>query len=233
MWNEIFDGIGEKLLPTKAAPIASPHLLIIHWPLSWYSLSDDCDVLNFGRFNGPKKKFKLHTIYFWTSEQIKPLQPVGQAAEFKFESKFEPLPVIWKSLPKAIPEDNRRFWLLNQWTSSWGCAPEQLGRVGEMTSGIILNRLQPKFAPDRSQMKCNLPQERASAQIRINQHSDFRWQRAKAWKWCLAWLWNDCNQSLQSNRSQMKCIVWKQCSDHVDRTTFNFWFEDFLSNLSS
>ena len=30
---------------------------------------------------------------------------VGQAAEFKFESKFNPLPVIWKSLPRAIPED--------------------------------------------------------------------------------------------------------------------------------
>ena len=32
------------------------------------------------------------------SDAIKPLQLVGQAAEFKFESKFEPLPVIWQSL---------------------------------------------------------------------------------------------------------------------------------------
>ena len=32
------------------------------------------------------------------------MQPVGQAAQFKFESKFEPLQVIWQSLPKAIPE---------------------------------------------------------------------------------------------------------------------------------
>ena len=31
-------------------------------------------------------------------EAIKPLQLVGQAAEFKFESKFEPLQVIWQSL---------------------------------------------------------------------------------------------------------------------------------------
>ena len=31
-------------------------------------------------------------LYFGVSEQIKPLQPIGQAAEFKFESKFEPLP---------------------------------------------------------------------------------------------------------------------------------------------
>ena len=31
-------------------------------------------------------------LYFGVSEQIKPLQPIGQAAEFKFESKFKPLP---------------------------------------------------------------------------------------------------------------------------------------------
>ena len=51
-------------------------------------------------------------------------------AEFKFEYKFEPLQVIWESLPKAIPEDNRRFWLRNQWPSSWGRSPAQLARVG-------------------------------------------------------------------------------------------------------
>ena len=31
-------------------------------------------------------------------EALKPLQLVGQAAQFKFESKFEPLQVIWQSL---------------------------------------------------------------------------------------------------------------------------------------
>ena len=67
--------------------------------------------------------------------------------------------------------------------------------------------------PNRSQMKCDLPQERVSAQIRIDQHSDFRWRRAKAWKRCLAWLWNDCIQSLQSNWSQMKCDIWTPCGD--------------------
>ena len=49
--------------------------------------------LNFGISNG----LKLHTIYFVISEQIKPLQLVGQAAEFKFETKVEPLLVIWQS----------------------------------------------------------------------------------------------------------------------------------------
>ena len=34
MWNEIFDGIGEIMLPTKAALIASLNLAIIHWSLS-------------------------------------------------------------------------------------------------------------------------------------------------------------------------------------------------------
>ena len=40
------------------------------------------------------------------STLIKPLQPVGQAAEFKFEFEFEHLQFIWQSLPKAIPEDS-------------------------------------------------------------------------------------------------------------------------------
>ena len=42
-----------------------------------------------------KTDFKLHTVYAVVSGAIKPLQLVGQAAEFKFESKFEPLQVIW------------------------------------------------------------------------------------------------------------------------------------------
>ena len=40
------------------------------------------------------KEFKLHTDCSGTSEQIKHLQPVGKASEFKFESQFEPLLVI-------------------------------------------------------------------------------------------------------------------------------------------
>ena len=36
------------------------------------------------------------------SEATKPLQLVGQAAEFKFESKFEPLQVIWQSLQRLF-----------------------------------------------------------------------------------------------------------------------------------
>ena len=35
-------------------------------------------------------------------EAIKPLQLVGQAAQFKFESKFEPLQVIWQSLGRLF-----------------------------------------------------------------------------------------------------------------------------------
>ena len=37
------------------------------------------------------KEFKLHTVYAVISGAIKPMQLVGQAAEFKFESKFKPL----------------------------------------------------------------------------------------------------------------------------------------------
>ena len=41
---------------------------------------------------------------------------------------FEPLPVICQLLPKAIPDDNRRFWQ-NWWLGSWSSASAQLGRV--------------------------------------------------------------------------------------------------------
>ena len=34
-----------------------------------------------------------------------PLQQVGQAAEFKFGSKFEPLLIVWQSLQKADSKD--------------------------------------------------------------------------------------------------------------------------------
>ena len=37
-------------------------------------------------------EFKLHTVYAVVSEVINSLQLVGQAGEFKFECKFEPLP---------------------------------------------------------------------------------------------------------------------------------------------
>ena len=58
--------------------------------------------------------------------------------------------------------------------------------------------LQP-IEPNRSRMNCNLSQERESAQIWIEQHSNFRWLRAKGWKWCLVWFWIDNNQNLQPN----------------------------------
>ena len=57
------------------------------------------------------------TAYSGVWEQINPLQLVGQghqAAEVKFESKFEPLTVIWQSLLHAIPEDNQRLDLVGQ-----------------------------------------------------------------------------------------------------------------------
>ena len=73
------------------------------------SLGDEGSVISLiSAFSTDLKEFKLHTVYFGTSEQIKPLQSVGQAAEFK----FEPLPVIWKSLPKAIPDSRRQSKVL-------------------------------------------------------------------------------------------------------------------------
>ena len=52
----------------------------------------DSPLASFRRFPRISKEFELHTVYSEISEHIKSLQPVVQAADFKFESKFEPLP---------------------------------------------------------------------------------------------------------------------------------------------
>ena len=54
--------------------------------------------------------------------------------EFKFESKLETLPVICQSIPKAISEDSRRFWLQTQWPSSLGSALAKLWRVVQVST---------------------------------------------------------------------------------------------------
>ena len=57
------------------------------------------------------------------------IQLVRQAAEIKFESKFEPLLVIWKYLRRLFQKViEGLFRRQNQRPSSWGRAPAQLGR---------------------------------------------------------------------------------------------------------
>ena len=73
---------------------------------------------------------------------------------------------------------------------------------------------------------CPRKEERTSAQIQIEQHSDFRWRHIKAWKRCQAWFWINLNQSLQPNCSQMKCDVQKPCSSDQhwqDELRFSIW----------
>ena len=53
-------------------------------------------------------------------------------------------------------------------------------------------------------------EKRSSAQTGMEQHSNFRWQCAKALKKSLVWFWIDHNQSLQPDWSQIKHNVWKQ-----------------------
>ena len=76
----------------------------------WMRVDIDSPLSSISAF---QKEFKFHTVDFGTSEQMKPLQHYDQAAEFKFEFKFEPLSLIWQLLPNSVPEDNRRFWLQN------------------------------------------------------------------------------------------------------------------------
>ena len=47
-------------------------------------------------------------LYFGVSEKIKHLQPIGQAAQFKFEPKFEPLPTSASRLAITLEDYSRR-----------------------------------------------------------------------------------------------------------------------------
>ena len=71
----------------------------------WWMRVDFSSLLSSILAFSTDQKIKLHTINFGIFEHINALQPVGQAADFEFESKFEPLSVIWQSLHKASPED--------------------------------------------------------------------------------------------------------------------------------
>ena len=66
-------------------------------------------LLSSTEFSTDLKRIQTPHSYSGISEQIKPLQAVGQATEFKFESKFKPLQVIWQSFQGAILEDNQRL----------------------------------------------------------------------------------------------------------------------------
>ena len=83
-------------------------LLLILGYKSWKPLTVG---LNFGVLNR-SKEFKLHTGIL---EQIKPLQLIGQAAEFRFESKIEHLLIILQLLQKGIAGDNPQAQLGPSW----------------------------------------------------------------------------------------------------------------------
>ena len=63
------------------APVKSPVLGMSHKKVTSLG-SNLASVTNV-------KELKLHTVYAMILEAIEPLQLVGQAAQFKFESKFE------------------------------------------------------------------------------------------------------------------------------------------------
>ena len=54
----------------------------------------DSPPASISAFSTDLKRIQNPHVYSEISEQIESLQPVGQAAEFKFESKFESLPVM-------------------------------------------------------------------------------------------------------------------------------------------
>ena len=89
------------------------------------ALSSICVFLN------DLKELKLHT---WDSGVDKTFQVTTSWSGCRVQGWVQvwapaAMPVIWQSLYTAIPEENQSFWLQNQWQSSWGCSPAQLGLV--------------------------------------------------------------------------------------------------------
>ena len=80
------------------------------------------------------------------------------------------------------------------------------------TTCSILNPV-PSSRSKSTGMTCPRKGDCSLSQIWIEQHSYFRWWRAKAWKLCHAWFWINCNQGFQPNWSQIRCDVWKPCRD--------------------
>ena len=73
----------------------------------WWISTQSCP--QFLPFQLTQKEFELLSLYSGISKQIKALQPFGQATEFKFESNFEPLPVIWQSLRRLFQKTIKGF----------------------------------------------------------------------------------------------------------------------------
>ena len=88
----------------------------------WNSYFAKFACLDFCIFNGPRKNSNS-TQFIQGSRAGKTFTAcfMGQAAEFKFESRFWPLSVTWQSLLKAIPEYNQRLGLQNHfsWKQFW------------------------------------------------------------------------------------------------------------------
>ena len=76
------------------------------WTVWWIRVDIDTWLSSIPMFATDLNFFKLHIDYSGVSEQKKPLQPVGQAAEFRYESTFEHH-LASRNSDKVIPEDNR------------------------------------------------------------------------------------------------------------------------------
>ena len=98
------------------------------------SLVDEIDfvsvLFSISAFLTDLKRIQTPHSFFGTSEQIKPLQPVGQAAEFKFESKFEPLRSCPAGHLAITPEGYSRRQSKVQWLSSLGRATKVCSPIG-------------------------------------------------------------------------------------------------------
>ena len=121
----------------------------------WYRLTT---VLNFGIFNRPVKRIQTPHRLFRHIRADKTLTTSWSGAEFKFESKFKPLPIIWQLLPKAIPEEQSKVLTAKSnakllWQRSCTAWAGQTGmHKHRVTMRVFSSRLQTAVATCRDRL---------------------------------------------------------------------------------
>ena len=186
-----------------------------------------------GRCCWPKQRPKLCSIF---------LSFIGLWAKIWHRnkttySKLNPVQTLQSSRFKSMTcpkEENLLRFKLNSTETSNDCAQKLGNDVCRRLVWFWIDCNQ-SLQPNQWQMKCNLLQERVSAQIRIKQHKDFRWQRAKAWSRILNHYPKSAAQSVANEMLNVKVIWWPAsiiiAGHWFENLQINGGFEDFFEQF--
>ena len=95
-------------------------LYSVHTAVCWIRVSINSLLSSFLAVSRELKGIQTPHRLFWGIRVMKTLQPIGQEAEFKFESKFKPMQVIW--------HHSRRLFQTRKKIKVFGITPEGYSR---------------------------------------------------------------------------------------------------------